>query len=164
MEGFFAAGCMRQKIIEQARSKPQRILIFIVIAVVFLLYSQRLFNITNQYYSTGVAVLIIAIASIIMLSTFLHILNITDNANVSNFNNVFNSPGSRSFFAIIVLVLFIMFLYEVPIYSNNDPHLASDKLMFGHNSIFSNRTVGMILLFTFTIVTGYTVYSTTREA
>jgi pyruvate kinase len=37
------------------------------------------------------------------------------------------------------------------------------KLMFGYNSIFSNRTVGMLLMFAFTITTGYIIHSTTRE-
>lgn len=148
---------------EQARTKPQRILILIVAAIIFLLYSQRLFNITNQYYSTGVAIFIIAIVSIIMLSTFLNILNITDNEYVKNFNSIFNSPGSRSFFAVLILVLFIMFLYELPIYDNNDPNYMSDKLMFGYNKYFSNRTVGLLLMFSFTIVTGYIIHSTTRE-
>ena len=148
---------------EQARSKPQRILILIIIAIVFILYSQRLFGIVNTYYSTIVACFIITVVSVIMASTFLSILNVTDNEHVVNFNNIFNSTGSKNFFAIVVLVLFVMFLYELPVYDNNDPNAASDKLMFGYNKFFSNRTIGLLLMFAFTITTGYIIHSTTRE-
>lgn len=147
---------------EQARSKPQRILILIVIVIVFILYSQRLLGIEDPYYGIFVVCFMMVVASIIILSTFLSILNVTDNKHVDNFNNIFNSTGSKNFFAIFVLVLFIMFVYEVPMYSNSRSHSIMDKVLFGYNGIFSNRVIGMLLIFAFCITTGYIVYSTTR--
>ena len=148
---------------EQARSKPQWILIVIVIAMVLLIYSQRLLGIANPYYSTYVACFLLLIVSIILLSTFLSVLNITDNVHVDNFNYIFNSPGSKNFFAVFLLLLFVMFVYEIPMYDNNNPHAIMDKLLFGYNSVFSNRLIGILLIFGFGISTAYMIHSTTRE-
>lgn len=148
---------------DQAKSKPQLILIFIIIVVLLILYSQRLLGITNNYYTTIVTCLMIIVISIIILSTFLNVLQISDNQHIQNFGNVFNSPGSKNFFAVFLLLLSVIFIYELPVYDNNNPHTITDKVLFGHNGILSNRTFGLLLIFSFCISTGYMIHSTTRE-
>jgi len=148
---------------EQAQSKPQRILILIMLVVIFVLYSQRLFGIENTYYTTFVACFMVAVISIVILSTFLSVLAMTDNQHVKNFNNIFNSPGSKNFFAVIVLLLFVMFVYELPMYDSRQPHSILDRIMFGYNRYFSNKTIGLVLIFGFAITTAYFIHSTTRE-
>ena len=148
---------------DQAKTKPHRIFILILIVIILLLYSQRIFGITNPYYNTYVACGLILIASLIILSTFLSILHTTDNEHISNFNNIFNSPSSKNFFAVFLLIIFIMFIYEIPMYDNNNPHSVMDKLLFGYNGVFSNRLIGVILIFGFGISTAYMIHSTTRD-
>lgn len=148
---------------EQATSKPQYVLILITIVIITLIYSQRLFNINNPHYNTLISCFLMAIMSIIILSTFLNVLKITDSQHVNNFNEIFNSPGSRNYFAVFVLLLFIMFVYELPVYDNNNPHVLIDKLTFGHNKFISNKLLGLLLIISFCITTGYVIHSTTRE-
>lgn len=149
---------------DQASSKPQMILIFIVITIIFLLYSQRLFGITDNYYNTIMACFIIVIMCSIILTTFLNILRITNNEYILKFSDIFNSPGSKNFFAVFLLLLFVMFVYELPLYDNNNTHAITNKLMFGHNGVLSNRTFGIMLIFGFCISTAYMIYKTTRES
>jgi len=76
---------------------------------------------------------------------------------------MFNSPGSRNFIAVVALLLFVMFIYEVPEYGTSDPYHSLDVVLMGHNGILSNRTAGIILIFVFGIFTAYTIYATTHE-
>lgn len=150
---------------EQAKSKPQIALIFITVATIFILFSERLFNVssTNRTYLIVMVCLITLIMSVVTASTFMHILNLTNNSRVNSFSNVFNSPGSKNYFAVFLLLLYVMRIYELPIYDNNYPHSVTDKILFGHNTILSNRTLGVLVMFGFCISTAYMIYSTTRE-
>lgn len=148
-----------------ATTQPHYFLIAVVIIILIIIYSQRMFNITWPQYSVIVTTFVLALMSIIILATFLHVLKIHDSAGyVESFSNIFNSVGGRNFIAILSLVLFILFICESPEYGNNNPYATLDKITFGNNNWISNRTVGIITIFSFTIMTAYTVMTTTRSA
>ena len=64
---------------------------------------------------------------------------------------------------IVVWVLALLAVYELTEYDNNKPHYFLDKIMFGHNNYISNRTGGILIIFTFTLLVAYTVMTTTKE-
>ncbi len=147
-----------------ATNKPHYFLIGIVLAMILIIYSRRLFQIKWKYYPMLVTSFALILMSVIILSTFLQVLQIKDPYGyIDSFNSVFNSPGGRNFFAIILLLLFVIYLYELPQYDNNNPNVVLDKIMRGKNNYISNRTVGIVLIFLFGIFTAYTVMLTTNE-
>lgn len=153
---------------KEAASKPYYTLFLIVIIIFITIYSQRILNIKSNYYSLFSTIIILSVISLIIASTFLHMLNIKlkhekYNSYVENFNHIFNSAGSRNFLLIFSFLLFVMFVYESPEFDNENPHFMTDKFMFGYNGILSNRTYGLLLLIFFGLATAYTVYVTTNE-
>ena len=148
---------------KQANQNPHYILIFIFILIIFLIYSKRLFSITSTYYNTVIAGILTLTMSVLILSTILTVLELSDNQHLVNFTNIFNSTASKNFFAVIALVLFIMFIYEIPIYDNSLPHAATDKILFGYNGIFSNRFFGLFMLVYTTVTVAYAIYLTTVQ-
>lgn len=148
-----------------AITKPHYFLIVIAIIILIILYSKRALNITADQYTIFVTAFIIMLMSIIILATFLHALQIHDSKGyVESFNNIFNSAGGRNFLAIMSLVLFILFICEAPEYGNNHPYPMLDTITFGNNNYISNRTVGILTIWAFTILTAYTVMTTTNES
>ena len=147
-----------------AKNQSQYILIAIVLAMILIIYSKRLFQIKWEYFSIVVTSVMLLLMSLIIISTFLHVLQISDSYGyIDSFNHVFNSPSSVNFFAIIMLLLFVIYLYELPQYDNNNRHAILDTVTLGHNSYISNRTMGIGLIFGFAIFTAYTVMLTTRS-
>lgn len=149
---------------DQAISKPQNILLLIVMLIFIMLYSQRLFDIRYKYYNVIVACMLIVVISIVILSTFVNILKIGKNREMMILNHVFNSPGSDNFFSVLLLVLYIIYIYELPYYDTDNPSAIVNKLTLGHNKYISNRLVGILFIFGFSISTGYMIYATTRES
>jgi hypothetical protein len=147
-----------------AITKPYYTLFILVVMMFCILFSQRMLGIDSSYYSIPITLCFIIIFGIIITSTLLHVLKIKDENNyIENFNDTFNSPGSRNFLAIIAFVFFIMFVYEIPDYDNNRPHGLIDKITFGYNNLISNRFVGIILIIIISIFNGYAIYLTTRD-
>jgi hypothetical protein len=146
-----------------AKTKPQYYLVFVIVLIFFIVYSQRLFSIQRPDYSVFMTTCVIIIISFIIISTFLAILEVKDpNGYIESFSSIFNSSGSRTFLAIILLVLFIIFVYETPKYGNNDPNETLNLLMLGHNTYVSNREMGIILILFFGILTAYTAMTITE--
>lgn len=147
-----------------AMTKPHYFLIGIVGIIIIILYSQRVLKITADNYIVIITLLILILMSIIILATVLHVLQIRDSNNhIASFSNIFNSVGGRNFLAILSLVMFVVFICEAPEYGNNNPYPILDKITLGNNNIISNRTVGIALIFIFTVLTAYAVMMTSNE-
>jgi hypothetical protein len=147
-----------------ARTKPHYYLIAVILLIFFIVYSQRIFGITRPDYSVFMTVCVIILISFIIIMTFLYVLEIRDpEGYIESFSNVFNSSGGRTFLAIILLVLFIIFVYETPTYGNNNPNETLNILTFGHNTYISNRTYGIILIVIFGTFTAYVATTMTNE-
>lgn len=147
-----------------AITQPHFIFLFIIIIMIATIFSQRMFNITNQYSMLIITLFLVMIIFPVIMSTVFHQLNINDaSGHIENFNVIFNSPSSKNCIAIICLLFYIMFVYELPMYDNNAPHSIIDKLTFGHNKYFSNRTVGILAIIAVSLFTCFTVMVTTRE-
>lgn len=147
-----------------AINRPQYILIGIILAIIFIIYCRRLFQIKQKYFPIGMVSLALVLISVVILSTFLHVLHVKDSYGyIESFSFVFNSSGGVNFFAIILLLFFIIYIYEFPKYDNNNPNGLLDKIMLGHNNYISNRTSGIMMIFVFGIFTAYTVMLTTNE-
>ncbi len=159
-----AVSNIRNILSKQATSKPFVILFIIVIFVFVLMYSQRMLGIENSYYNTFTTVLLLTVATIVLTSTFLYVLNIGDNKFFDIFNNTFNSGGSKNFLAIFSFLLFIMFVYEVSDFDNENPHPTADTILFGYNGILSNRLYGLLYIFGVATLTAFSIYVTTRES
>lgn len=61
----------------------------------------------------------------------------------------------------VLLVLFIVYMCEYPEYGNSDPY--SKLEILGNYNFLSNRTVGIIFIFTVTLFTAYMIMITTNE-
>lgn len=147
-----------------AVTQPHYTLFLIVIFIFFILFSQRMFGIESSYYNIPVTLFFILMLAVIIASTLLQVLKIEDSdGHIKRFNNIFNSPGSRNFLAIISFLLFVIFVYEIPEYDNSQPHHITDKIFMGHNNFLSNRMVGALLIIIFGLFTGYSIYVTTRD-
>jgi len=150
---------------EFAITQPHYFLIAMVLIIFIILYSQRVLDIKAKQYLIFVTIFIIMLMSVIILATFLHVLQIHDsNGYIESFSNIFNSAGGRNFLAILSLVLFVIFICEAPEYGNNNPYKTLDKITFGNNNYISNRTVGILTIIFFTILTAYAVMTTTNES
>ena len=154
---------IRNILSKQATSKPFVVLFIMVILVFVLLYSQRMLGIENSYYNTAITILLLTLATIVITSTFLYILKIGDNQFFDIFNNIFNSTGSRNFLALFSFLLFVMFVYEVSDFDNENPHGPTDTILFGYNGILSNRLYGLLYIFAISMLTAFSIYLTTRE-
>lgn len=152
-----------ENITEHAKPKPYLILIFLVIAVFFAIYSQRLFNIHSGYYNLFIIIIILGLISIVLTSTVVHNFKLNRNEFLEYFSNIFNSTSSRNFLILFSFLLFVMFIYETAEYNNNHAHHLIDKVFFGHNNYISNRTYGLLLIIIFGIYTGYSIYITTND-
>ena len=122
-----------------------------------------MFNTDPDYTLLSVSICLVVIIAIIIASTFTDVLKEghRKRASADTFAYLFNSPGAKNFIGIMALVLFVIFVYEVPEYDNNKPHDITDKITFGNNGLVSNRSAGVLLVFVFALFGGYTIYSTT---
>jgi hypothetical protein len=139
------------------------ILMFIFFALIFLMFSQRIFNIQSQYYILIVTLIITLLMSFIICSIISVDTKLVNNTYLNFINSIFDNPSSRNFLSIVSLILFVILVYELTEYDNNKPHYFLDKLMFGHNNYISNRTGGIMTIFVFTLLISYTVMTTTKE-
>jgi hypothetical protein len=140
------------------------VIILVFLVIFFLIYLRRMFNTDPDYTLLSVSICLVVILAIIIASTFTDVLKEghKQRPSTDTFAYLFNSPGAKNFIGIMALVLFVIFVYEVPEYDNNKPHDITDKITFGNNGLLSNRSVGVILVFIFALFGGYTIYSTTR--
>ncbi len=140
------------------------VLIIFCLIMFFILFSKRIFNIQDPNFIIYVTAIVIGLFIVIILSTFLDVAGYSSYNYLGKFNKLFNSPASRNFLAIITLVFFVIFVYEAPNYGNNNQHHLIDVLTFHNNKYISNRTAGMLLIMSFTILTAYTIYLTTKDS
>lgn len=152
-----------ENIVEHAKPKPYFILILLVIAIFFAIYSQRIFGIKSGYYNLFIVIVVMGLMSIVIASTIIHNFDLGRNAFLEYLNDTFNSPSSRNFLIIFSFLLFVMFIYETAQYDNNDPQNLTDKLLLGHNEYISNRFWGLMLIIIFGIYTAYSIYITTSD-
>jgi hypothetical protein len=136
-------------------------LIFFIL--IFLIFSQRIFNVQSQYYILFATLMIVLIMSFIIFSVVATDTKLVDNVFFNFINSIFDNPSSRNFLSIISLILFVILVYELVEYDNNKPHYALDKLMMGRNNYISNRAGGIIVIFTFSLLVSYTVMTTTKQ-
>jgi hypothetical protein len=146
-----------------SRTHPSYMLILTFLLLLFAMFSQRIFGITSQYYIIFATVIILSVMILITLSIFSSEPKLIENNFLESINTIFDSPSSRNFLSVVALVLFIILVYELVEYDNNDPHYVLDKIMFGKNKYISNRTSGILLIFFFSLLTSYTIMTTTRE-
>jgi len=147
----------------KAKPKPYVILIFLVLLIFILIYSQRLLNIESEYYNLFIVMSILILTSFVLASTIVHNFKITHNDGLEYLSNIFNSTPSRNFMILFSFLLFVMFIYESSEYENNDRYVLLDKMLGGNNHYISNRSYGLLLIVIFGIYTGYSIYVTTNE-
>lgn len=146
-----------------ARTEPNYILIIIFCLLVCAIFSERVFGIKSQYYIIFPTILILMVMAFITLSIFSSDPKLIDNHFFGTINNIFDNPSSRNFLSVVALILFVIFVYEIAEYDNNNPHHIIDKIMFGKNNYISNRTGGLVMILMFSLLTSYTIMKTTRE-
>lgn len=139
------------------------ILILIFILLVFMIFSQRIFNINSQYYILIATLVITLTMSFIIFSILSTDTKLVNNTFLKFINSIFDNPSSRNFLSIVSLILFVILVYELTDYDNNKPHYLLDKIMFGHNNYISNRTGGIMIIFVFSLLIAYTVMTTTKN-
>lgn len=131
-----------------AINHPQYTLIALILTFVLLILADRLFGL-NVYIVVSILLLIF---SVIIASTL-------TNAD-KPFNALFNSSSSKNFMSVFLLVFFIIFVYENPDYDNDNPHPLYVKIGM---PFITTKMVAMSLILSFSLVTAYTIYLTTRE-
>lgn len=149
-----------------AKSHPQYYLITIILMIVLLMILKRAFELNNQSYYVFSVATISVIGGIIILSSILYAYSIKDSRGyIESLNIVFNSQGARNFLAVILLILFIMYIYEVPMYGNNDKHFIANYVekYLGIQTNLSNKTVGIGLIFFIGLFTAYGIMVTTND-
>lgn len=132
-------------------NRPYITLFFVVFLIILLIFGDRLLGFSYAY---SVYILIGLFSIIIATTIFQHNVSLTD---------LFHSTSSRNFMSVMLLIFFIMFVYEDPEYSNNELNKMANILTFGNNKHITNRMVGIGVIITFSLVTAYTIYLTTRE-
>lgn len=150
-----------------AKTKPQYFLILFTICLTLVIFLKKIIMIDKKKYFMIALPVIIALGSLMILSTFFYALGIQDNMGyISSLNSVFNSQGSRNFIAIILLILFIIFVYEFPIYGDDQPHLLFKKItdQLGLDPIITNKTAGIIIILFFGLFTAYGIMITTNQS
>jgi len=145
-----------------ARTEPSYILILIFCSLMFTIFSQRILNIQSQYYILLATTLIFILMIFVMSSIFASDSKLVDNHFLNGINQIFDNPSSRNFLSVVSLVLFIMLIYELVIYDNNNPQPLLDKITFGQNKYISNRTSGLLIVIGTAILVSYTIMKTTR--
>lgn len=146
-----------------AKTEPSYVLILIFWLLIFFVFSQRIFNVKSQYYILLATILILLLMIFMTGSIFSSDPKLLDNNFLSSINNIFDNPSSRNFISVISLILYIMLIYELANYDNNDPQQVLDKMMFGKNNYISNRTSGLLVIFGFGTFVAYTIMKTTRQ-
>jgi len=141
------------------------IIILMFIVMFLLIYLKRMIGSDSDFILLAVTVCFVVIMAVVIGSTFTQVLKEGHRAHprADTFAYIFNSPASKNFIAIMALILFIIFVYEIPEYENSKPHNVVDAMLFGNNSLISNRTMGVILLVMFSLFSGYVIYATTIE-
>lgn len=139
------------------------IMFLVFIVLVFIIFSQRLFGIQTPYYLLVAAIIITITMSFVICSIISTDTKIADNQYLQFINSVFDNPGSRNFLAIVSLILFVIFVYELTDYDNNSRQAIIDTITFGNNRYISNRTFGLLLIVFFSVFVAYSVMTTTKE-
>lgn len=143
--------------------RPYYVLVIIFILIIIIIYSERIMQIQNDiFYVTQICILTI-ISFITILSIIVNNIDYGTNKYLDAFSNTFNSVSSKNFIAVTSLVLFVIFIYEVPKYDNNDPNPGIDTALFGHNKYISNKLLGLLIIMFFTLYVSVTIYLTTID-
>ncbi|ARF10311.1 hypothetical protein Hokovirus_1_190 [Hokovirus HKV1] len=148
-------------IINTKKIKPYYILIIIFMVIIIIIFSGRIFNIKNKYYYIFELFVLLLISSIIILSIIIKNIDYGTNIYLDAFSDTFNTRGSRNFFAIVSLILFIMYIYEVPLYNNNDRSSIFNAITLNNNNYVSNKSVGLFWIIIFTLYISVSVYLST---
>lgn len=131
--------------------------------VFFMLFSKRIFGINDGRFDVILTLFILFMVSFVFIATVVVVLEKENiSTNVKRFSSVFNSPESRNFFAIIVLILYIIFIYEIEENNNNQSYYLIDTITMGNNKYISNKMVGIVTIFVIGFIYAFTVFRTTR--
>ncbi len=145
-------------------------IIAIFVIVLCLIYSERLIAKKNDSYNLLMNILIVAIMSIIILSTLLYSFNPNNN---SFFLRMFNTMASRNMLMFYGCVLYILYLNNTESFDNNYVHEMAAKVNLGKyidkpfarkldlGKYVSNRTVAIVMLFATVFVTAKSLHETT---
>ena len=147
---------------KESSTVPSFFLIMIFCILILSVFSQRIFNVKSQYFTIIQTTIILLLMLLVIMSLFVKDTKLMDNQFMMSIDSSFNNPSSRNFISVITLILFIILIYELTEYDNNNPNPLIDKLMFGYNNYISNRFVGISLIIGFGIIIGYTVATMTR--
>jgi len=149
-----------------AKTKPHYYLLIIILIIILTIFSKRIFGLSLETYYSISASVVLAIGFVFLMSTFLYVYEIKDSGGyIEGVNNLFNSQGGKNFITIIILLLFVIYIYEFPMYGNNEPHAFSMKVtdQLGRPPLISNKFMGIFMIFVFGIFTAYSMMITSNE-
>lgn len=132
--------------------------------IFLILFSKRMFGVEDERFNIILTLFILFMMSFVLMATVIIVLEKENTSeNVKRFSSVFNSPESRNFFAIIVLIFYIIFIYEIEENNNNQSHDLIDTITKGKNKYISNKTVSILTIFIIGFLYAFTIYRTTRD-
>jgi hypothetical protein len=140
--------------------RPHYFILILFLIFFILIYTERLIS---TKISTDPSIFHIAVGNIILF-IFICITTITIASQLelgghfmSNISKIFNASTSKNIIALFSFLFFVIFVYEVAEFDNNNPHAMTDNFLLGHNNIISNRTAGIVLIIFFGLFVGYTI-------
>lgn len=157
------------------KTKQPHYFTLMMFAIIFLvIYSGRIFGFNNKdsnisslssseskfHLITGSIIMVILVGIIII--TIANPLN-AGGKIIKNFDSILNSTSSKNIITLFSLIFFVIFVYEVAEFDNNNPHGITDKLLMGNNNFLSNRSAGILLIIVFSLFTGYTISVTSSN-
>lgn len=154
MPGFATniANITHQKMIDY----PQFTLILIMALILFILFSNRFIGGPNYLRIIGLLI----IFSVIIVGSFLtwfKQFGFGHDTGVVRFSDIFNSGAGRNFISVFLLIFFIIYIYELEKYSNDDEVYESLGI------VITKRTIGRIFILFYTFLTAYTMHLTTTS-
>jgi hypothetical protein len=161
-----------------AKTKPHYYLLAMMILIIFAIFFKRISECDTSsedlcqskcsietYFSVSTSIILV-IAIAFLISTFLYAYKITDTGGyIEGLTNIFNSQGGKNFITIMMLLLFVIYIYEFPMYGSTLPHELSKKItdQINKDPIISNKLMGIFMIFGFGIFTAYSIMITSNE-
>jgi len=128
--------------------------------IMFLVFSERIFTIQNPSYNLYSNLVIVAIFSVLILSTLFNAYAVnTDNVQIGTITHIFNSLASKNMIMFYGCVLYVLYISNTELYDNNYSHSIFSKIGLG--KYISNRTYGVIMLLATVFITAKAIHSST---
>ena len=142
--------------IKKVKTKPYYLILFMFFIIFFLIYSARIFNFESEIAHLTTGCILAFLIMIMVTITILVNLGVKNSA-LQYADNVTNTPACKNVIVLFSFLFFVIYLYEIAEFDNNKPHTLIDTILFGHNNIISNRSVGIVYIIIFGLFTGYTL-------